>query len=579
MKDDLLISVSTENGTGSQTANKILARSIILSGFHVSSKNLFPSNIAGLPTNYKIRVSPDSFNSFSKSQKLDVAVLFNKKTLEKDISSLGDDTLVLINKDFKYEKEGDNKNLYSLPCRTLVKELHPSVSTRKLLYNMLYVGAVLKAIGVDLEFGKSATQNVLSHLKEDLKEANLKALEVGFKSCFDESVFSLNKPVKKPETHIVDGNSAMALGFLDGGAQVFTWYPITPSSSVAESFEALDKELKKERAILQCEDELSAVTASLGAGWAGARSLTATSGPGLSLMQESIGLGYFTETPFVIADIQRAGPSTGLPTRTAQGDLLMAYYSSHGDTVHPVLLPSNPQEAYSDAFKSLSLAQDLQSPVFVLSDLDLGMNDWSTAKLLQEKSELSQGEIQKDDDENYKRFSNESLVSARSLPRLSGSSTAYFTRGSGHDEYGRYTEDPDAYENKLRRIKEKIIKGRELSKFFPEDITAEKKAKVSLIYFGTTSQIVDELLNQLKNYEVSTYQVRALPLHKKIHSFINNHEINFVLEQNRDGQMAKIIKSEVETQSLIKSCTHFNGLPADPEHFYAQITKELSSEH
>ena len=578
MKDDLLISISTENGTGSQTANKILTRSIILSGFRCNSKNLFPSNIAGLPTNYKIRVNANSFNSFSKFKKPDVAILFNKKTLEKDLLSIGKETLVLINKDLKYSDD-DNKNLYSLPCRTLVKKLCPSMRIRKLLYNMLYVGAILKALGIDLKYGKATTQSVLSYLKEDLIEANLKALKMGFESCFDEPIFSLKPPTEKPETSIMDGNSAMALGFLDGGAQVLTWYPITPSSSVVENFKTFSKNLGQERAVLQCEDELSAVTTSLGAGWAGAKSLTTTSGPGLSLMQESIGLGYFTETPFVVANIQRAGPSTGLPTRTSQGDLLIAYYSSHGDTVHPVLLPSNPQEAYSDAFKSLSLAQDLQSPVFVLSDLDLGMNEWSTPKLIQEGKELSQGSIQKNSDKDYKRFSNDSLVPSRSLPGLSDSSTAYFTRGSGHDEYGRYTEDPDVFESKLLRIKEKIIKGRSVSSFFPEDKISKKKSTLSLIHFGTTSQIVDELLSLLKDHKFSTYQIRSLPLHENVNIFIDNHEINFILEQNRDGQMAKIIKSEIESKSLIKSCTHFNGLPADPNHFFNQIIKVLKNEY
>ena len=566
MKDNLSINISTENGTGSQTANKILTRSIVLSGFHANSKNLFPSNIAGLPTQYRIRINSKSFKSFSKSEKLDILVAFNKKTLKEDLKSASDDTLVLINKDFKDFKyknfqyknsqnsgnprssgsSGSSKdsqysqysqgsedsqysqgsedsqysqysqgsedsqyskgsqysedsqgsedsqkevNFFYLPCRTLVKELHPSVNIRKLLHNMIYVGATIKALGLDLEFGNIATKYILSHLKDELKEANLKALEAGyfsefaseFASEFDKPFFSLKKPSKEPNKFMIDGNTAMALGFIDGGAQVFTWYPITPSSSVAETFELIDKKLNLKRAVLQCEDELSAAMTSLGAGWAGAKSLTATSGPGLSLMQESVGLGYFTETPFVIANIQRAGPSTGLPTRTSQGDLLMCYYSSHGDTIHPILFPSNPQEAYSDSFSSLSLAQDLQTPVFVLSDLDLGMNEWSTSKIVQENSKQSVGQIQKNYHENYKRFSNEALISKRSLPRLSHSTTACFTRGSGHDEYGHYSENPDTYEKKLIRLKDKILKGRSISKFFPNDIIKHNIIKNDII--------------------------------------------------------------------------------------------------
>ena len=576
MKDDLLINISTENGTGSQTANKILTRSLLLGGYHVSSKNLFPSNIAGLPTNYKIRISSKSFKSFSKIDSTDIFIAFNKKTLDNDLKNLSSDTRVIINKDFKYQDSNNKINLLELPCRSLTKELHSSVSTRKLLYNMLYVGATLKALGLELKFGKEALENTLSHLREELKQANVNALSVGYENSFDKPVFLLQRPDSNPQKAIIDGNSAMALGFLDGGAQVFTWYPITPSTSVAETFESMTQTLDTKRAVLQCEDELSAVTATLGAGWAGARSVTATSGPGLSLMQESIGLGYFTETPFVVADVQRAGPSTGLPTRTAQGDLILCYYSSHGDTIHPILIPSNPQEAYGDSFASLNLAQDLQTPVFILSDLDLGMNEWSTSEIVQDKSTPSVGELQIDSASDFKRFSNESLVPKRSLPRLSDSSTAYFTRGSGHDEYGRYTEDPDAYNDKLLRLKNKILRGRSVSSFFPKDEINESKSKeYSLVYFGTTAQIKDELLSLLNEYDFSTYQIRSLPFQDDLKNFLNQHKVNFVLEQNRDGQMARIIRSEIESNTLIKSCTHFNGLPADPKGFYNQIIKGL----
>ena len=573
MKDDLLITISTENGTGSQTANKILNRSIILAGFHTSSKNLFPSNIAGLPTQYRIRVSSHGFSSFSKNDKSDIAVFFNQKTLEKDTALLDENSLVIINDDFKTKPE--HKHTFGLACRSLTRELYPSANTRKLLYNMLYVGAVIKSLNIDLGHAIKASNNVLSHLKEDLKNANIDALKIGYETYDLDQSYSLNSPEAKPDLSIIDGNSAMALGFLDGGAQVFTWYPITPSSSVAENFESFNKSLGAKRAILQCEDELSAVTASLGAGWAGAKSLTATSGPGISLMQESIGLGYFTETPFVIADVQRAGPSTGLPTRTSQGDLTLSYYSSHGDTLHPVLLPSNPQQVYSDSYNSLSLAQDLQTPVFVLSDLDLGMNEWSTPTFKQEANDHSSGEIQKDKADDFKRFSNDQLVSKRSLPRLSDVSTAYFTRGSGHDEYGRYTEDPDIFEQKLLRLKKKVLEGRTVSKFFPKDIVDRKASNISLIYYGTTSQIIDELLFLLKDHSPSTYQVRALPIDPKMNDFLKDHELNFVLEQNRDGQLSSIIKSQIKDSSNILTSTQYNGLPADPKNFYSKIMEVL----
>jgi len=571
MKDNYLISIFTENGTGSQTANKVLSRALLLEGLEQSSKNLFPSNIAGLPTEYRIRINSKSYSSFSLNDKINLCVLFNKKTINKDLALINKETLIITNKDYKFDFKEHN-NIIEIPCRSLTKELHDSVSTRKLLYNMLYVGVVARSLNINLENLSKAAVTFLSHLKKEILEANLKALKVGYSSLNEDASISLEKPEKKPLSHLIDGNSAMALGFLDGGTDIFTWYPITPSSSVAESFDKFNKTLKQNRTLLQVEDELAAVTACLGAGWAGAKSVTATSGPGLSLMQESIGLAYYTETPLVVTDIQRAGPSTGLPTRTSQGDLLSAYYSSHGDTEHPVLLPSNPQQAYDDAFSSLSLSQDIQSPVFVLSDLDLGMNEWSCSNLKQFNQDPSKGLFQVDPvDGEFKPFSNDDLVSKRSLPYISDISTSYFTRGSGHDEYGNYSEDPNTYSEKLKRLKSKIKNLRELTDFTPKDIVFDNKSNYSLIYYGSTTQIVNELKDLLIDFNVSLYQVRALPIDKELNAFINNHENNFVVEQNRDGQLFKIIKSNVKTKSNLISCTQFNGYPADPVHFYKQI--------
>lgn len=586
MKDDILIQVSTENGTGSFTANKVLSRALLKAGFNVSAKNLFPSNIAGLPTNYKIRLSKNDFQSVSRKQKTTYYVAFNQKTLDSDLNEAKEMKSHLITKE-EFKVTFNSPSLTLLNCRDLTKKLHSSISVRKLLHNMVYVGSVLKCLNVDLDIGAAALRKTLNSLKSEIIDANIEALKAGF---FASESIENKKPEEltlgsKNKQIMTDGNTAMALGLLDGGAQVFTWYPITPSSSVAESFENFYNNYFKtstERSVLQCEDELSAVTAALGAGWSGARAVTATSGPGLSLMQESIGLGYFTESPFVVIDVQRAGPSTGLPTRTMQGDLLLAYNASHGDTIHPVLLPSSVQDCFDDGFASLSLAQDLQTPVFILSDLDLGMNEWSSSELVPSQMEPSKGRYLKSvegtsdkDQQSFKRYSNDTPVAGRSVPRWSDASLAYFTRGSGHDESGHYSEDPEVFEKKLCRLKEKILRGRDFSTFFPQDEwEVQEHTTIGLIYYGSSSQIIKELKSELG--PVSTYKLRALPFHSDLNHFIRKHSKIYVIEQNRDGQMCRLLKSEFGGSNL-HSVVQFNGHPIDPKNILEQIKKMEAS--
>lgn len=573
MKHDITIRIATENGTGSSTANSLFAKALMREGAKVSSKNLFPSNIAGLPTEFRIKVKSED--------KVDIYVGFNKKTLEKDLSDLTSASLVLVNSDLKPSalKEGS----FELACRSLTKELHNSVTTRKLLYNMLYVGALVKIVGSDLDNLKETSRSVFRGLKEELLEANLKALELGYNQI-DKSICKASLLPGHKVSYSYDGNSCAALGFLDGGAQVVTWYPITPSSSVAENFERFNKTLSpkpESRSVLQCEDEISSAVAALGAGWSGARAFTATSGPGLSLMQEALGLAYFTEVPFVLLDVQRAGPATGLPTRTAQGDLINAFHSSHGDTLHPVLLPADPQQMYDDAFTSLNLAQNIQSPVLILSDLDLGMNDWQCFEpLKQKKQELHPGEVKILAEESYKRYNNSKNIAPRSLPRISDPSLAFFTRGSGHNEDGSYSEDPNVYSKKLTRLKNKVLESKqELSDYYPKDIIHKKEgASYSLIYWGTTSQIIADLIEDLP-YKFSLYQLRSLPLSQEVYDFMTDHSINFVLEQNRDGQLHKIIRAfNTGAPCKSRSLCQFNGQPAHPDFFSDLIKKELLNE-
>lgn len=576
---DFRINIATPNGTGSYTANRLLTKILLKNGIFCSSKNLFPSNIAGLPTWFNIRINKEKFTGFKKETNIYIG--FNKKTYLSDLEDIGSDALVITNKDFKLSTS--NKETIEIPIRELTKPLSESPSLRKLLSNLVYVGYCAKILGCNKEKSIEVLKKDFLKKSEELFKLNTDAFLKGFDYQNEtESEATFFKQEKAPqtlttdfdETHLIDGNTASALGFLDGGASVVTWYPITPSSSLVENFEKIGRTLKSSKGItvLQCEDEISSAVAVLGAGWSGARAFTATSGPGLSLMQESIGLGYFSEVPMVIADVQRAGPSTGLPTRTAQGDLLTAHYSSHGDTLHPVLLPSSVQELYDDSFQSLNLAESLQTPIILLSDLDLGMNDWST-KALQRSNKVNRGQVVTSKQDDFKRYKLNKNLPERSLPRISDPSLSYFTRGSGHDEKGRYSENPEVYESKLTKLKNKVIKNKNL---FPKDILKEENSEFSLIFYGSTTQIIKEV-NALLGESISTYQIRSLPCDQKVYDFAKKYKFNFVLEQNRDGQMHKILKANSLNENFV-SLTQFNGLPSTAEHFVFQIKTYLEKD-
>ncbi len=566
MTKEFNIQISTQNGTGSTTANKILVRSLVAQGFLVTSKNLFPSNISGLPTTFKIRIS--NYHQTSINNQTDLYIGFNKKTLEKDLTQLLPNTFCLLNADFKFKTF--LKNQIQIDCRKTVRNLHNSASAKKLLYNMLYVGSTLHIIGGNLDSAKNVTKDFLKNIPKDLIQANVNALEAGF-NLIKKPFFKLDKKTPKA-TYLFKGNSCSALGFLDGGATVATWYPITPSSSVIEDFKNLIALYKKEHiSILQCEDEIASAVTALGAGWSGARSFTTTSGPGLSLMQEALGLAYFTESPFVLLDVQRAGPSTGLPTRTAQGDLILAHFSSHGDGTHPIFLPGTPQECYDDAFDSLNLAQSLQTPILILSDLDLGMNEWSSKPIQQKKAPLDKGSIQIKAVNNFKRYSNLKLSPTRSIPRISDSKLAYFTRGTGHTEDGSYSENPIVYEKKLTRLKNKVANSYK-SHHFPKSLIQENKTKVSVVTWGSTGQIHGELKDLLP-FKFSYMRIRALPLGPDEFKFLSNHKINFIIEQNRDGQLNKIIKAFSKNMSpcITKSICQFDGQPINTKKIALKI--------
>lgn len=584
---DLRINIATPNGTGSLTANTLLTKIILKNGLFCSSKNLFPSNIAGLPTWFNIRLNSSGFTGFK--DETDIYVGFNKSTLIKDISTLNKDkSIIVTNKDFKLEGPKEFKQSVEIPIRELTKPLCDSPSLRKLLGNLVYVGYLSELLGCKREVSLEVLDKEFSKRSEELLTLNKNAFLKGFEFVSEKQLESENDLILKKTSNtkalLIDGNTASGLGFLDGGASVVTWYPITPSSSLVESFEKFSKQVQNpdEVTVLQCEDEISSAVAVLGAGWSGARAFSATSGPGLSLMQESIGLGYFSEVPMVIADVQRAGPSTGLPTRTAQGDLILAHYSSHGDTLHPVLIPSSIQEVYEDSINSLNAAEILQTPVILLSDLDLGMNNWSSPDLDRSKNLIKRGNVitsdsSDTDDKSFKRYALKDKLPQRSLPRISEPSLTYFTRGSGHDEYGNYSENPEVYKNLLEKLKNKIVGSRDI---LPSDIKNSVNADYSLIFCGSTSQAVDEIKSLVKA-DLSTYQVRALPVSDDLYNFSSKYKINFVLDQNRDGQLCKIIKAESSSDhSHIKflSLCQFNGLPTTATHFAKIINKFLESQ-
>jgi 2-oxoglutarate/2-oxoacid ferredoxin oxidoreductase subunit alpha len=589
--NDLAISIATENGTGSASANTVLFKAIFKMGIPCSSKNMFPSNIQGLPTWYQVRACADGY--MGRKDVIDVIVMFNDATAAKDIYRVRDGGLIIYDDStpLAANLKRDGVQYLGVPANKLIQKIVPASPLRTKQRNMIYVGALAYLFGIDMETIKEVLQDTFGR-KPAVIESNLVCIQAGFdhlkEKGFTQSIAKLVAiPNGNKDKIITEGNTACALGAIFGGVSVVSWYPITPSSSLAEAMEYYLPRLRKTKdgkatyAIVQAEDEIAAAGMVIGAGWAGARAMTSTSGPGVSLMNETIGLAYFAEIPSVFFIIQRGGPSTGLPTRTQQSDILLMYYASHGDTRHIILIPHDMKTCFDLARRSFDFAERFQTAVFVMMDLDLGMNLWSSHPLVVEKEPLDRGKLlsaeQLDQWEQqgkkFRRYFDQDGdgIPYRTLPGNMNRRAAYFTRGSGHDADARYSEDEKDYKETLDRLRQKFETAR---KYVPKPIIESRDAKTGVICFGSSYEPVREARDRLRAAGLKTDHLllRALPLCEEVREFVASHDRIYLVEQNRDGQMAAIFKEEwPELGTKIDSVLIYDGLPATPAEIVRQI--------
>jgi 2-oxoglutarate ferredoxin oxidoreductase subunit alpha len=589
--NDLSIQVATVNGSGSQSANTVLLRSIFRMGIPVSGKNLFPSNIAGLPTWYTIRASKNGY--IARRKEIDFLVAMNPETAQEDVMSLEAGASVVFDEKLNLQRLREDLVFYPVPFDKLVAPVCPNAKLRKLVRNMVYDGVLAKLLGIPMEEVHEALKKQFRK-KPNAVDLNLAAAQVGYdyteKNLPKRGRFYLEKMDATRGKIIIDGNSAAALGAMFGGVTVCTWYPITPSSSLPETLTSYMKRYRMDPesgkatfAIVQAEDELAAIGMVMGAGWAGARAMTATSGPGISLMSEFIGLGYYAEIPAVIFDVQRTGPSTGLPTRTQQGDILKNAVISHGDTKHLMLIPSSVEECFTMAVEAFDLAEEFQTPVFVMSDLDLGMNNWMSDPFPYPSKPISRGKVLSAEDlerlggfERYRDVDGDG-VGYRTLPGTKHSKAAYFARGSGHNEQAVYSERPEDYVNNMDRLARKFdtARGR-----VPAPVVQDNEgAEIGVIAYGTTHWAIVESLDQMKQeYElpVSYCRVRGFPFSAQVFDFIRRCKRVYVVEQNRDGQMFDLLRIETAAEDIVKlrSIRHYAGIPIDAR----SVTDEIVSQ-
>ena len=579
--NDFSIQVATINGSGSQTANSVLMRAIFQMGVPVSGKNMFPSNIQGLPTWFTIRASKHGY--IGRKKEVDFLVAMNPETAREDVMKLDSGAAVVYDEPLKLDSLRSDLYFYPVPFDKLVGPVCPEAKLRKLVRNMIYDGIVAQLLSIDMEEIHKALLKQFGKKKAKAAELNWGACQAGYD--FAVKNFTKNDPYRIERMNattgkiIIEGNSAAALGCVFAGVTVVTWYPITPSSSLVEAMIGylkrfrIDPETGKATfAVVQAEDELSAIGMVLGAGWAGARSVTSTAGPGISLMSEFVGLGYYAEIPGVIFDVQRVGPSTGLPTRTAQGDIISTALLSHGDTRHPMLFPRSPEECFSMAVEAFDLAEHFQTPVFVMIDLDLGMNNWMADPFEYPTKPIQRGKVLTAEDlerlggfARYKDVDGDG-IGYRTLPGTNHPHGAYFTRGSGHNEKAQYTEREDDYVNNLDRLSRKFETMR--THVPAPGIDYKPKAQVGLIAFGTSHYPVEESRDQLRSeygIETSYLRLKAYPFNKELSEFIRRHQRVYVVEQNRDAQMLGLMRLECTAEEIarLRSMRYYGGLPLD----------------
>jgi 2-oxoglutarate/2-oxoacid ferredoxin oxidoreductase subunit alpha len=587
--NDFSIIVATVNGSGSQSANSVLLKSIFGMGVPVSGKNLFPSNIAGLPTWYTIRASKDGYVARKRGSQILVAL--NPETAKQDFIELDSGGIAIYEESANLKQYRDDVVCYPVPFDKLTASVCPEAKLRKLVKNMVYVGVLAQILSIDLEVVEKGVRKQFAK-KQKVFDLNFGAVKAGYDYAHDKLVkhdpYFIERMDQTAGKIIIDGNAAAGMGAVFAGVTVVAWYPITPSTSLIEATTDLLKKFrvtpegKATFAVVQAEDELAAIGMVLGAGWAGARSMTSTSGPGISLMAEFAGLGYFAEIPGVIFDVQRTGPSTGMPTRTSQADLLSTAFLSHGDTKHVILLPGSVKECFEFGYAAFDLAERLQTPVFVLTDLDLGMNNWMADPFKYPDKPLDRGKVLTAEDLNrlggfarYRDVDGDG-IGWRTLPGTRHPKAAYFTRGSGHNDAAGYTEMPDEYVALMDRLLRKFENARKL---VPAPIAVKDgTSKIGFIAYGSTDFALCESLDQIKKdykLDVDYLRIRAYPFAHEIHDFVASHERVYVVEQDRDAQLASLLKLDLPAEQVVKlrSILYYTGLPMDAR----SITSEFAT--
>jgi len=587
--NDLNLCVATENGSGSASANSILFKSIFKMGIACSSKNLFPSNIQGLPTWYLIRASKDGY--LCRKGVIDATVAFNPRTIRQDVTEVRAGGLLIHDDSTPLSPDLIRKDLQyiGVPATKIVHDAIKAPQLRAKQRNMVYVGAVAKLFGIPLDIIEAVLQDTFGN-KPAVIEPNRVCIELGYKhieqSGARQDIARFEAvPGGNRGKIMTEGNNAAALGAIFGGASVVTWYPITPSSSLVENMiEQISRYRKDEQgrnrfAIVQAEDELASITMAVGAGWSGARAMTSTAGPGLSLMQEGVGLAYMAEVPCVIFDVGRAGPSTGLPTRTQQADISLMHQASHGDTKHVVLIPHDNPSAFELACRSFDFADRLQAPVFVMMDLDIGMNLSISDPFPYPEQPMDRGKVLHKAgldrlSGSFKRYQDVDGdgIPYRTIPGEDHPGAAYFARGSGHNEAAAYSEDPQVYKQLMDRLRKKYETARALVP--PPIVENGAKSGVGVISFGSSFEPVREARDRLKAQGLATDHLllRALPLTAEVEQFIAAHDTVYVVEQNRDGQMVQILRDDYpRLAARIRPVLIYDGLPPAPREIVNQI--------
>jgi 2-oxoglutarate ferredoxin oxidoreductase subunit alpha len=589
--NDFAFKLANVNGTGSASANGLIMQAIFRMGIPVSGKNLFPSNIQGLPTWYEIRVNKDGYTA--RALDYDLIVAMNGQTYDRDVREVREGGYLMYDSTWPMDPalRRDDITYLGVPLSQMCNETFRDPRERVLMKNIAYAGSLIAVLNIDMDVVEQLLDEKFA-AKKALRESNRKALRLGLdyaEEHFEPLPFRLEKMNANQDKILIDGNTATALGCLYAGAIVAAWYPITPSTSAMDAFKEFCEEYRKDPEtgknnylILQAEDELAAIGMVIGASWAGARAFTSTAGPGISLMNELLGLAYYAEIPAVVIDVQRVGPSTGMPTRTQQGDILECAYASHGDTKHICLFPANPAECFEIAPKAFDLAERFQTPVFFLTDLDIGMNDWVVPRLTWNDSYTPDrgrvfGAEELEKLERFLRYTNEDEdnVAPRTLPGVDPKA-AYFTRGSGHAKTGAYTEIPDEYQEVIDRL---ARKHRSAARFVPEPIVTRRPgARFGIITVGGCDGAVREAVDLLaaRGIAADFLRVRAFPFTETVEAFLHEHEICYVVEQNRDAQLRALLTLETSVpKEKLRSVLIYGGFPLSARHVIESITSQM----